>query len=397
MIVNQQNVDFTQDFNEVKTEITDHLEKSSLMLMKYFQKESEMFARKLRLCYEKFFFNEVGDYVIRLYRITNSNIMADLEQRVIRLRDLPVCRLGLQMKNEWWLSLFDPISVFTSFYNEKEAICNSNYQDSCTGCSEDYDNDDDECQGTNWFGSSKCYKNVDLIREKLQTGAAKVLSRSWSELSTVDGKNIVQFGANIMANELRSKVENISHVVPHRKVFRSFKNGRSGPAKDDEISNLDLSYRSRSVSTPNLLTSDAQKERRVVGGDTIHRTDGFDYHFGTVIQCIRSVFKSASPLSKGQCLTESLDKIVQEVTKLRSQKHSGDSNEAVSAEDLLPLLVLMLLKLKPEEVAKLYVEMCFISDMLVDFLSFGCHSYALTVFQTAFRVLSQVFDELDFP
>ena len=408
VIINHQSIDFTQEFNEIKTEITDHLENSPLMLMQYFQKESESFARKLRLCYEKFFFTEVQEYIIRLYRITNGHVMVDLERRVIRLRDLPVCRLGLQMKNEWWLSMFDPISIFASFYNEKEPSCNSNCQDVCTGYFQD-GNDGCEYQGTNWFnkylkmshpeGSDRCYKNVDLMREKLQTGAAKVLSRSWSEFPTVDEKNIVQFGANIMANEIRAKVENLSHVVPRRMVFRSFKNTALSCTKEDDTSNFDPSYRSRSVSTPNLLTLDSQKERRLVGVDTMQRRDGFNHYFGKVIQCIKNVFKSPSPLSKGQCLTKSLSKIVKIVTNLRKQKHSGDSHETypVSAEDLLPLLVLLLLKLKPEEVAKLYVEMCFISDMLVDFLSYGCHSYALTVFQTAFRILSQVFDELDLP
>ena len=66
----------------------------------------------------------------------------------------------------------------------------------------------------------------------------------------------------------------------------------------------------------------------------------------------------------------------------------------MTAEDLLPLLVLVLLQLKGEEVAKLYVEMLFTSDMMAEFLSSGCHSFALCEFQIAFRVIEQTCEEL---
>ena len=437
-IVGHQNVDFEQELREINSEIMDHLEHSSALLMEYFQKGSQMFWRKLRLCYERYFFNEVGDYLIRLYRIVNGNVMLDLEKRVTRLKDLPVCSLGLQMKNEWWLSLFDPISVYASPSYDEKASCSTDYVDVYDGCCSDHgdngncgDSGDHVCDNERYLDdqrmlcenhscdedltmigrddSSKCYKNVDLMREKLQTGAAKVLSRSWSELSIVSDKNIVRFGANLMTNEINSKVANNLHLIPHRKVFGSFKK-ENRSLTTYNATNLDQSHRNRSVSTPNFLNSEFKRREsesdRIsspsIANETLplNRRDSFNRHFGEVIKCIRGVFKSSNPLSKGQCLTESLSKMVQKVAKLRSRDHPGASNEAafaVSAEDLLPLLVLMFLKLKPEEVAKLYVEMCFVSDLLVDFLSSGCHSYALTVFQTAFRVLSQVFDELDFP
>ena len=432
VIVNHRNIDFQRDFNEINAEILDHLESASLNLMGYFLKSSQTFSRKLRLCYEKFFFNEVGDYIIRLYRIVNGNVMVDLEKRVVRLRDLPVCRLGLQMKNEWWLSLFDPTSALIGLETGIGTIGDSGYQDVYRGSCDDEDDDDDdgdddagnECKSAgprrrNWKinrvnDSMNCYRNVDLMKEKLQTGAAKILSRSWNDLPAMTEKNIIQHGASIMSDEISAKVRNNLHLMPFRKVLGSFrKEGRSYTSYDcneETFSNFDHEYRNRSISTPNLLTSEFEKKKLEYHGASsilfgmqsllVKRKHDFNHHFGEVIQSIRNVFHSSSPLSKGQCLTESLNKMVQKVAKLRSTRQSEDANEevcAVSAEDLLPLLVLMLLKLKTEEVSKLYVEMCFISDMLVDFLSYGCHSYALTVFQTAFRVLSQVFDELDFP
>ena len=414
-VVSHRHIDFTQEFENIKTDIVDHLEKSTSSLMIDFRKESQMFARKLRLCYEKHFFNEVHDCLIRLYRIINSNVMVDLEKRAVRLRDLPVCRLGLQVKNEWWLSLFDPITAYSSFYIDEDASCDSEYQDLCRDY-DDYDNGScrydkhkSSCNENMEMDvrrdSLKCYRNVDLIREKLQMGTAKILSRSWSELPTTVEKNIVQFGADVMAAEIGSKVANSFHLIPFRKVIGSFRkpNQASSGYCDVTFSNFDRGYRNRSISIPNFMNSEFEKKRRFndqCSGSiqrkrnvlTLSRNDGFKTHFGSVIHCIREVFKSSTPLNKAQCLTDSLNKLVRKVARLRSEELC-----AVSAEDLLPLLALMLLKLRPEEVAKLFVELCFISDMLVEFLSYGCHSYALTVFQTAFRVLSQVFDELELP
>lgn len=421
-VVSHRHIDFTQEFENIKAEIRDHLEKSTPMLMLAFRKESQMFAKKLRLCYEKHFFNEVHDCLIRLYRIINSNVMVDLEKRAVRLRDLPVCRLGLQVKNEWWLSLFDPISfdpisydpisAYSSFHLEEDGSCDSEDQDLCRGYDDGsckYDKHKSSCNEYLEMDvrrdSRKSYRNVDLIGEKLKMGTAKILSRSWSDLPTMVEKNIVQFGADVMAAEIGSKVSNNLHLMPFRKVIGSLRtpNQASSGLYDGTFSSFDRGYRNRSFSIPNFMNSEFEKKRRLNDQSaasiqrernllTLSRSDGFKTHFGSVIHCIREVFKSSSPLNKAQCLTDSLNKLVRTVAKLRSEELC-----AVSAEDLLPLLALMLLKLRPEEVAKLFVELCFVSDMLVEFLSYGCHSYALTVFQTAFRVLSQVFDELELP
>lgn len=421
MVVSHRNFDFAQQLHEVNAKIKDHLDNAPILLMEQFHKKNQMFWQKLRLAYEKFFFNDVGDYVIRVYRIVHGNVVLDLEKRVTQLRDLPVCTLGLEMKNEWWLSLFEPKKFFTSPSSEKEpncsADCSTQRQGPCgmeegsTGDQKRHSFDGDLSQIED-EDSAKCYRNVDLIREKLQIGAAKVLSRSWSDLSSGTEQNIVRFSSKIMSDEISSKVTNKLHLLSHKKVFGSFrKETRSYTHCNEQSPKLSHQHRNRSVSTPNFLSSEFRKSKSRItqastdGSETSHlnRRDSFNHHFGPVIDSIRRVFQSPSPLSKGQCLTGSLSHMVQKVAELRSLKHAEShepSNEmayAVSAEDLLPLLVLMLLKLKSDEVAKLFVELCFISDMMVDFLVSGCHSYALTVFQTAFRILSQVFDDLSFP
>lgn len=117
-----------------------------------------------------------------------------------------------------------------------------------------------------------------------------------------------------------------------------------------------------------------------------------------------------------QCLTNALRTVSSKIEELRLraylveheakqvdgsstlptvQKQVDRSKLAVTAEDLLPLLVLLLLKMEPHDVAKLYAELMFISDLMADFLSSGCHSYALCEFQIAFRVLDQTCDELE--
>ena len=424
LIVGNNNFNFMQYLDDIKFRVQRHLDESTAFLVELFQNNSRMFWRKLRLGYEKCLFRRIGDNLIRLYRIANGNVMLDLERRVMRIKDFPVCKLGLQMKQEWWLCLFEPITITNcqvirhcqespyEVYQSEEArpLCDSRVLSNDSVCSQHL------TEITDGVSPTKCYKNIDLMREKLQVGTAKVLSRSWSDfdipLST--NENPIRTGANVMVKEISSVVQNPNSFISYDKIFGSIKKNTRSYTVADETNKLAPApsmrgRRNRSCSTPNMLSSNGNMEfdqtdfrNDLINSTkyTLSRKDSFKRHFGAVINGIRDVFTVSSPLSKMQCLTASLRSMASTVMDLRRQKYKTPTDEdemshAVTAEDLLPLIVLMLLKLEPAEVGKLFVEMCFISDMMDDFLSSGCHSYALTEFQIGFRVLSQTCEELN--
>ena len=326
------------------------------------------------------------------------------------------------MKDEWWLSLFDPLDNTADSMFGNVTNCQASLDWGNGECGAKDSNDDDStCCGLNGQFSSRgveipsraspsstCYKNVDLMREKLQIGTAKVISRSWSATDLCTGGSSVdpvRDGALAMVHEISSKVDISKNFLSYDKIFNSLKVSDKGSLVKKQrrgSRHWDSAVRHRSCSTPNMLGHETQSSLELENNRARIQTmkrDSFEKHFGSVLTQIREVFSLSSPLPKMQCLTSALRTMAYRAMDLRRMNYFGPgdpdwASHAVSAEDLLPLLVLMLLKLEPAEVGKLYVEMCYISEMMADFLSSGCHSYALTEFQMALRVLSQTCDEL---
>ena len=63
---------------------------------------------------------------------------------------------------------------------------------------------------------------------------------------------------------------------------------------------------------------------------------------------------------------------------------------AVSTDDLLPFLTLILTRAKPEETAKLYAQLNFISDLMGEFLLNGVHGNVLIQFQITMEILASL-------
>ncbi|XP_065071279.1 uncharacterized protein LOC135695968 isoform X2 [Rhopilema esculentum] len=393
--MNKGNVNFSEDLEYIKLTIQEHFEKSLGLLMECFDRRNPMFWQKLRLGYEKFLYQEVGSCLLQLYRVVNGNVMISLAERVTRLRDFPVCSLGLQMKQEWWLSLFEPVAANAPNY----ASCAQNV------CSFDSDDSTD--------GPAHCYRNIDLMREKLQLGTVKVLSRSFSDndINAATGSNLVRASANVMVKEISSKVVPRNYYVPLNLLIGTLRKEEdiriNMSSSSDSIFRTAVSRRSRTLSTPSFVSTNSRCSSPDQGyaspSATLTRKDGFQKHFGGVITHIKKVFDVKTPLNKMQLITASLRKINEKVGELRKSNpdpSAGGSDAvtyAVSGDELLPLIVLMLLKLEPSQVGKLFVDICYTSDLMADFLSYGCHSYSLTQFQMAFRVLNQVCEELEIP
>ena len=119
----------------------------------------------------------------------------------------------------------------------------------------------------------------------------------------------------------------------------------------------------------------------------------FEDNFGSALQNMRDIFKVTSPLAKLKCLTSSLRKITNAVQELRMRSGKDTFAAAVNAEDLLPLLVLMMLQMDPWEVASMWPQLAFIEDLMAPFLSSGCHGWALVEFQMAQRIIHELCQE----
>lgn len=389
--------------------ILGHLYKISELLSEHFSKRTQMFMRKVRLCYEKCFFNRIGRDLILVYRVVHGKEMQTLENRITRLREVSICKLGLQMKNEWWLELFEPCDDSTSYSStDDQSIDDSHEQEfgdneSSSDIEEEEFCSDSECS----HGKIPVYGHKgnehNVIKKNLLRSKSKVLSRSLPDLA---GMELIHH----QASELSKTFEDKSTTVFSSDMFGRYMAAES----DDEtlvpkkIRNSLRKYHSAEVvqydgiggktPTRNSSVRASRKSQSLSINELRHRTDTFDNHFGKALGSIKGIFMNSSPLKKMQCLTTALREIACKVEELRLRAYENidvdHSKVAVTAEDLLPLLVLVLLKMAPHDVAKLYAELLFISDLMADFLSSGCHSYALCEFQIAFRVLDQTCDEL---
>ena len=70
---------------------------------------------------------------------------------------------------------------------------------------------------------------------------------------------------------------------------------------------------------------------------------------------------------------------------------SADFHQAaVSCDDLLPVLVLILLHAHPKLITALHIDTVFLNDYIAPFLSSGWHGYSLATFSSAIQVISQL-------
>lgn len=457
------------------------------------------------MCYEKCFFNKIGRDLILIYRVVHGKVMQTLEQRIKSLREITVCKLGLQMRDEWWLELFEP--------NDKMDESNSNLEDyvditaggdtnsfkysdtDSVGSDSDtdgdsyhhgsrnndrddmnhYDDNDDDISHEGDFGDDESESDISeedfcsdeesgktripnftsrhrqdsghwQIKRDLLKSKDKVMSRSLPSVN--DTQTIIKVSTNLMEERFIKTAAESATYMDKEMISRYL----APEDVNDEISaqrQIDerAERRSKSVCTiASRLDDDGSDHRKspkrnhnkgttdtsslsgsLNGGGSAsdfanrrqslrHAGDTFHKHFGQALKQIKNIFTQSSPLKKMQCLTNALRTVSSKIEELRLraylveheakqvdgsstlptvQKQVDRSKLAVTAEDLLPLLVLLLLKMEPHDVAKLYAELMFISDLMADFLSSGCHSYALCEFQIAFRVLDQTCDELE--
>ena len=124
----------------------------------------------------------------------------------------------------------------------------------------------------------------------------------------------------------------------------------------------------------------------------------FVKYFGPSLDCLKDVFQVSSVFSKLRCLTQSLTKVTDAVQELREQVLDKVENEfslAITADDLLPLMVLIILQMDTSDAAGLVVELKMLQDLIPRFLSVGCHGWALVEFDMASKVLQSLCIQFD--
>jgi molecular chaperone GrpE (heat shock protein) len=126
----------------------------------------------------------------------------------------------------------------------------------------------------------------------------------------------------------------------------------------------------------------------------------FSKYFGPSLDCLKDVFEVPSVFGKLKCLTKSLTKVTNAVQELRQQvlDRVDENNEfslAITADDLLPLMVLIILQMDSADASAIVVELKMMQDLIPKFLSFGCHGWALVEFDMASKVLQSLCTQFD--
>ena len=117
--------------------------------------------------------------------------------------------------------------------------------------------------------------------------------------------------------------------------------------------------------------------------------------FGSVVFDISCLQECVSPLDKLQLLVSALRKASSVLADLRIKQMLNNntynlSSAAVSGDDLLPLLVLVLLQLHPSFLAHLHLQCCLLEDYMAPFLSLGWHGYSLVTFLSAIKAIAEM-------
>lgn len=122
----------------------------------------------------------------------------------------------------------------------------------------------------------------------------------------------------------------------------------------------------------------------------------FEDVFGPALNHIKAVFNVASPLEKLKHLTLSLDIILSKTSQQMKHLYSYRNSKCggLSLDKCMPLLVLLILQLKPSEIAALCTQLVMIEDLMAPCLYEGQHGQTMDVYQKAFRRLEDLWLEI---
>ena len=392
--------DHRQKLQLLRNEIFKQLNTATEFMSECFNNKDTQFKNKLRLCYEQCFYDKEHSFLACVYELAHHEHVNNLEQDVQRLKRLPIKLLNLQMKDEWWLELFEQRSHRTRVNLEHLRPFSQAYLD---GTLDSIDLVDGGLSGSydmlnelNEFGeeAQEFAPNVDsirslcisAIRNRSKTITVEDIEQPQDQPDAGHPKKNMSAAANAMLSssaperDMTLTMGQLINLWETTTETREQEAGYSGSLKPPLRRTLSKSQ------------GDLDKNSELCNGN---RIDGetFEDHFGPALENMKDIFKVTSPLSKLKCLTSSLRKITNAVQELRMRSGKDQFAAAVNAEDLLPLLVLMMLQMDPWEVAAMWPQLAFTEDLMAPFLASGCHGWALVEFQMAQRILHELCKE----
>lgn len=385
----------------LQEEISKQLNTATEFLSDFFNNKDVQFKNKIRLCYEQCFYDKEHSFLACVYELAYHQHVDKLGRDVQRLRRLPIKLLNLQMKDEWWLELFEQRTYQTSV-NEghlrpfTEAYMNGTLLEQTErGLCGSYDMIDDLDD----------FVEEEVTRNGMESLFGGDLPQNVDSFRSLCISAIRNRSKTITAGEGQPPLDKPNTSRPRAKPRVETVLSSSAPAGDMGLTmgeiidlwetNKDTNEVENGQPRKATLERTLSKSQGDVGKQDSSRVSGetFEDHFGPALQNMRDIFKVTSPLNKLKCLTSSLRKITNAVQELRMRSGKDSFAAAVNAEDLLPLLVLMMLQMEPWEVASMWPQLAFTEDLMAPFLSSGCHGWALVEFQMAQRILHQLCQE----
>ena len=345
--------------------IKEHFRVMSTNLQDHFDNKSTIFKNKLQLHYEESFYNEVGEDIAEVYNMAHLQHMEKTTSNLRMLSTLPINCLKLGMKEEWWLELFE---------KRRRAIVNRSRYESQR--------------------SSLASLNGESLPNG-RTSSSSSGSSSSSPVSVLDStkrkKPVRSKSSTRIRKSILSVIRRLSRDVSESSL------GISNEVENDDQNDYDANE---------ILQSDSPNEDEPCSPMPESPEDQaelskFEEYFGPSLACLKAVFTVTPVFSKLQCLTQSLRKVTKSVEKLRYQvlqKSSKEDNNislAITGDDILPLIVLMILQMDHNIAAALQGQLKMMQDLIPRFLSAGCHGWAMMEFEMACQVLQSLCFEFE--
>ncbi|XP_048584548.1 uncharacterized protein LOC116617229 [Nematostella vectensis] len=381
---------YRENLKSLRARLFHHFGSVTELLSETFNNRDYQFKNRLRLAYEQCFYEKEGSFLSCVYELAHHEHVTLLEGGIRRLKQLPIKLLNLPMKDEWWLEIFEARTRIASL--------------SCHVFEASHREPSDEIErARNITGS---YDMIDELDVDDFPQVSHCEMKRFSDTASVRSFfiNTVRARSKTMNFESRSASSSDDEsqdfvVCDARKRPKSCSEILSSSAPEHRVTLGDLLDKwerngkhllartySKSYTNMNTTTRATEEPQNEVNATQ----DTFEDHFGPAFQNILDIFQAVSPMAKLKCLTASLRKITSKVADLRLLEGGDRFSVAVTAEDLLPLLVLMMLQMEPYDAAAIWPQLALVEDLMASFLASGCHGWALTEFQMAQRILTNL-------
>ena len=395
-----------QKLQSLRTAIFQHLNIATELMSDVFNNRDAQFKNKLRLCYEQCFYDKEHSFLACVYELAHHEYVDSLERDVQRLQRLPIRLLNLEMKEEWWLELFD-----------RRPHVNGAVSEQIRPFSQAYMNGTLDLIDQAGSGLSGSYDMIDDLGDFVETACEETDSTEVPHLDSFQSlciSAIRHHSVSVTTGDAKRAHDQPDLRCPVSAPSNNTLFSSSAPTTGDTLTmgkviNLweaakdkdhcydtapgKIPIKGQRSKSSHELDKCIRENRDKIDGYCFQAGETFKDHFGPPLQNMRDIFKVTSPLSKLKCLTSSLRKITNAVQELRMRNGSDTFTAAVNAEDLLPLLVLMMLQMEPWEAASMWPQLAFTEDLMAPFLSAGCHGWALVEFQMAQRILHELCQE----